>query len=226
MSKLRILCLHGYRGSADTLRTQMRSLLHGLESWVEFVHVDAPSLSSGDFGWWHAVPSQSSALGADLGVGKRAMHYEGWERTRDWAISVFEQQGPFAGVFGFSQGAALTALLVGMRAPDGKVTPEHPLSFDFAMMVGGFISNDPRHAQLYESTDSFALPSLHLIGRSDFVVATEASRALAARFKTPLVLEHDAGHIIASGSEVRIPVLKFLEDMARQSSFGQRTTMP
>lgn len=190
--------------------------MKGLESWVEFVYVDAPSLSSGDFGWWHAVPTQSSTQQADLGVGKRAMHYEGWERTRDWAISVFNQQGPFDGVFGFSQGAALTSLLVGMRSPDGRATPERPLSFDFAMMVGGFISNDPRHAPLYQSTDSFALPSLHLIGRSDFVVATEDSRALAARFKTPLVLEHDAGHIIASGSEVRVPMLKFLEEMARR----------
>jgi len=135
MNRLRILCLHGYHGSADTLRAQVRSLFKGLESWVEFVHVDAPSLSSGDFGWWHAVPSRRSPRRGDPGVGTRPMHYDGWDRTRDWAVALFNDQGPFDGVFGFSQGAALSSLLVGLRSPDGMMTPERPLSFNFAMMV-------------------------------------------------------------------------------------------
>jgi acetyl esterase/lipase len=218
MNRLRVLCLHGYHGSADTLRAQMRSLLEGLESWVEFVHVDAPSLSSGDFGWWHAVPSRRSPRPGDPGVGTRAMHYDGWDRTRGWAVALFNEQGPFDGVFGFSQGAALSSLLVGLRSPDGTVTPERPLSFNFAMMVGGFLSNDPDHAYLYEATDSFDLPSLHIIGRSDLLVPTEASRALASHFKNAVVLEHEGGHVIASTPDVRTPVFQFLDEMRRRRS--------
>ena len=57
MGKLRVLCLHGYHGSGDVLRRQMQSLMADLESRVELVYLDAPSLSEGDYGWWHAVPA-------------------------------------------------------------------------------------------------------------------------------------------------------------------------
>ena len=60
-----MLCLHGYHGSAAILRRQMAPLADGLPSNVELVYVDAPSLSTGDFGWWHEG-------------------FRGWERTRDW----------------------------------------------------------------------------------------------------------------------------------------------
>src|SRR2546430_4930794 len=100
MARIRILCLHGYHGSAKVLRSQMEPLTEGLESDVEFVYVDAPSLSTGDFGWWH-------------------LNFSGWERTRDWAVSLFQREPHFDGVFGFSQRAALTSLLVRMRAADG-----------------------------------------------------------------------------------------------------------
>jgi acetyl esterase/lipase len=214
--RLRILCLHGYRGNADVLRAQMRALMTGFESFVDFVCVDAPSLTAGDFGWWHAVRDETPGARGDPGVGHRRMRYQGWERTRDWLISLFEQRGPFDGVFGFSQGAALTALLVGLRAPDGTPTRQRPLSFDFAMMIGGFVSNDPRHAGLYGAKDSFDLPSLHIIGSSDGIVPSEDSRELAARFKNPLVIEHEGGHVIASDASIRSQVRSFLEEMLRR----------
>ena len=99
---MRILCLHGYHGTADILRDQMRSLVHGLEPVADFVYIDAPSLATGDFGWWHH-------------------NFAGWKRTRDWIVSLLQREPRFDGVFGFSQGAALTSLLVGLRAPDGRL---------------------------------------------------------------------------------------------------------
>src|SRR5678815_3082778 len=95
----------------------------------------------------------------------------------------------FDGVFGFSQGAALTGLLVGLRAPPGTATADHPLRFDFAIMIGGFPSNDPDLAKLYAQRDSYALPSLHVFGRADRIVPSDDSRALAARFASPVLVE-------------------------------------
>ena len=174
--KLRILCLHGYHGNSEILRGQMRSLMAGLESRVELVYLDAPSLSEGDYGWWHAVSQESTRGGDDSGVGHAQMRYEGWERTRKAIVAAFEERGPFDGVFGFSQGAVLTGLLVGLRAPGGVPTPEQPLTFDFAILVSGFVSNDPAHAPLYARRASYALPSLHIVGRSDGVVPSRDSR--------------------------------------------------
>ena len=71
---LRMLCLHGYHGSAAILRRQMAPLAAGLPSNVELVYVDAPSLSTGDFGWWHEG-------------------FRGWKRTRDWGVDLL-RTGP------------------------------------------------------------------------------------------------------------------------------------
>lgn len=223
MHKLRVLCLHGYHGSADTLRSQMTSLVTGLASLAELVCVDAPTLSRGDFGWWHAVQNEEAAERGDPGVASRRKHYKGWSKTRDWIVSLFQQQR-FDGVFGFSQGAALAGLLVGLRAPDGKPTGDKPLSFDFAMMVGGFRSNDPLHASLYASRESYSLPSVHIIGRSDFIVPPGDSHGLASAFLNPLILEHDGGHVVASTPDVRTQVKRFLEER-RKAHAGQQTQL-
>jgi hypothetical protein len=142
MSNIRVLCLHGYHGSGRILREQMKPLTGDLEVSTEFVYVDAPSLGSGDFGWWHGG-------------------FRGWERTRDWMVGFFGEQTPFDGIFGFSQGAALASLLVGMRGIRG--TPPGPLSFQFAVMVGGFRSDSAMHAPLYAGTENYELPSLHIM---------------------------------------------------------------
>src|SRR5580693_9438232 len=80
MSHLRVLCLHGYHGSGAILRDQMASLVAALPSDIEFVYVDAPSLATGDFGWWHEG-------------------FDGWVRTRDWAIGLVCAGPRFDGVF-------------------------------------------------------------------------------------------------------------------------------
>src|ERR1700728_3963268 len=106
MKKLRILCLHGNHGSGELLRRQMQALWVGLESRVELVYLDAPSLSEGDYGWWHAVAAESGQRGDTSGVGHARMRYDGWDRTRKAIVAAFAERGPFDGIFGFSQGAA------------------------------------------------------------------------------------------------------------------------
>ena len=218
MEKLRILCLHGYHGSAQILRRQMAPLADGLDQPPEFICIDAPSLAEGDFGWWHAASAQSAA--ANAGVGPRAKRYEGWQRTLDAIGSTFAQQGPFDGVFGFSQGAALAALLVGLRS-GGNLAREasagdalgRSIAFDFAVMVGGFVSADPDLASLYGERLNYALPSVHVIGLSDAIVPPVASIELASRFSNPLILEHDGGHIIPTAPQIRQRLGIFLEGM-------------
>jgi predicted esterase len=200
MLVLRLLCLHGYHGNKDILRRQMAPLVEGMASLAEFVTVDAPSLAEGDFGWWHGnFPSSSG-------------NYRGWGRTSDWATRLFARDTHFDGVFGFSQGAALTGVLPGM-----------PLDFGFAIMVGGFRSEMPAHLELYAKTDRYALPSLHIIGTSDQIVPAADSRVLAAQFASPVILEHAGGHIVPGIPQVRDRVAAFLREMAERKA---RATSP
>jgi pimeloyl-ACP methyl ester carboxylesterase len=211
VSTMRLLCLHGYHGNADMLRRQMTPLFEGLEPAVELVHVDAPSIADGDFGWWHG----DSPL--------RDGEYRNWAKTRDWAVRLFSRER-FDGVFGFSQGAALTGVLAGLRTPDGHVSDRTPLAFDFAIMVGGFRSEAPAHRALYAATAGYALPSLHIAGRSDTVVPAEDSVALARRFVSPVVLEHSGGHVVPGTPAIRAGVSRFLRDQADQADQADHTT--
>ena len=226
MDKLRILCLHGYHGSGDILRGQMAPLVDGMEAIAECVYLDAPSLAFGDFGWWHARTTADPPTSKDAGVGPIQKRYVGWERTIACLVETLTAREPFDGVFGFSQGASLTSLLVGLRSPDGCPTEARPLTFDFAVMVGGFLSADPTLALQYADRHCYDLPSAHVIGLGDRIVPATLSRALAAVFKEPLVLEHDGGHVVAATPTTRSAIRGFLEAMLRRKTARLDTGSP
>src|SRR3984957_17470441 len=190
MPNLRVLCLHGYHGTGAILRRQMAPLASALPGDIEFVYIDAPSLAAGDFGWWHEG-------------------FSGWEQARDWITGQLSAGPRIDGIFGFSQGGALTGLLAALRE-----SPRAPrgLDFGFAMMVGGFTSFLPQHAGLFRRP--LAIPSVHVIGRSDGIVPRSDSLELAARFPAPLVLEHGGGHIIPADRAVAEPIARFLATFA------------
>jgi pimeloyl-ACP methyl ester carboxylesterase len=185
MSTTRILCLHGYHGSAAILRRQMSPVAAGLPADVELVYVDAPSLASGDFGWWHEG-------------------FRGWERTRDWMVKLVGLQR-YDGVFGFSQGAALAGLLAALC--DATPAPA-PVSFGLAIMVGGFTSTSPQHAQLFKQ--KLQVPSLHIMGRRDAVIPMPDSQRLAERFAHPVIIEHDGGHVIPDDAAISTRIAGFV----------------
>lgn len=189
---LRLLCLHGYHGTGAILRRQMAPLAAAFPSNVELVYVDAPSLASGDFGWWHDG-------------------FRGWERTRHWAVELLRTEPRIDGIFGFSQGAALTGLLAALR--DSRPSP---LWFEFAIMVGGFTTTMPQHAELFRH--KLTVPSVHVTGRADVIVPRRDSLLLADRFADPLVIEHPGGHVIPGASAVAAPIADFLARFSHGAS--------
>jgi pimeloyl-ACP methyl ester carboxylesterase len=196
MPHLRVLCLHGYHGTAAILRRQMAPLAGALPADIEFVYIDAPSLAAGGFGWWHEG-------------------FSGWERTRDWITAQLNDGRRVDGLFGFSQGAALTGLLAALRE-----SPQAPggLDFRFAIMVGGFTSFEPQHAGLFPRP--LTIPSVHVTGRSDGIVPRPDSLKLADRFADPLVLEHGGGHVIPGDRAVAEPIARFLARFASTAWTG------
>ncbi len=198
--KLRILALHGFRGSGAALRRQMRAFSAGIAEEAEFVFADAPARADGGVGWWRAL-EESNADGVVL---KR---YDGWTASRDFITEYCNREGPFDGVFGFSQGATLTGLLVALDAARTSA-----VNFGFAILVGGFASADPEHAPLYRA-GAFHVPSVHIIGLADGVVPPQRSRALAESFHEPLILEHAGGHVVPATAEVLEGTRGFLRQM-------------
>jgi pimeloyl-ACP methyl ester carboxylesterase len=89
-----------------------------------------------------------------------------------------------------------------------------PLSFDFAIAVGGFRSQAPEHERLYAARAGYQLPSLHIMGTSDGIVPAVDSRVLAEQFPSPVILEHPGGHVIPGIPPIRAKVVEFLQEMA------------
>ncbi|THD45053.1 MAG: hypothetical protein E7774_08870 [Bradyrhizobium sp.] len=204
---LRILCLHGHHGNAMILRQQMSGLTQKLRPQFEWDYVDAPSLAERDYGWWNAIESSPQT---PVSAAKVSLQYAGWERSRAFLCERLAL-GRYDGIFGFSQGAAMASLLVGLRSPDRS---RREPWFNFAVMVGGFESRDPSHAQIYAQQELYALPTLHLIGATDRIVAPEMSFALAARFQRAEVVMHRGGHIVPSDDSSSAKVGTFLDACA------------
>jgi hypothetical protein len=180
----KVLCLHGWHGTAQILKQQIAPLAATLPSEVELVFVDAPSLSSGSFGWWQEG-------------------FRGWERTRDWAVDLLSHEH-FDGIFGFSQGAALAGLLAAVRESDTSTS----LNFEFAVMISGFTSDAPQHVDLFKH--KLKIPSLHTMSQVDGIVPMSDSVLLADRFEDPVILEHRGGHVIPSDPMIAARIAEFM----------------
>lgn len=169
MSRLRVLCLHGFTSSGARLQRQLAPVAAALEPYATFTFVDAPFPASPGYAWWRAKDID----------GKTA--YDGWPAARAALHALCAQHGPFDGVLGFSQGAILTWVLVALR-------PEFAL--DFAVMVGGFAPRDAQLKQLFEGRE-FDTPSLHVWGTGDDIVPASASEKLSDMFKDPSRIVHE-----------------------------------
>ncbi|KAG1326152.1 rhodanese-like domain-containing protein 6 [Cocos nucifera] len=120
---------------------------------------------------------------------------DGFEKSYSYLKTVISQMGPFDGILGFSQGAAMAALFCEQQQRCGGV-----LDFRFAILCSGFSAVSGEC-----SRKLIKCPSLHCFGNGqghDRQIACEASRKLVDLFDKDcsMVIEHDMGHIIPTGS--------------------------
>ncbi|OAA36875.1 Serine hydrolase FSH [Metarhizium rileyi] len=103
---MRFLCLHGYATSSDVLREMMEPIIEHLPSNWEYEYLEAgmepsklvlPNLDqvpTPNYSWYNYA------------------HPEDVRDALDRLLSFIESEGPFDGLWGFSQGAALATLLL------------------------------------------------------------------------------------------------------------------
>ncbi|NXB88409.1 OVCA2 Esterase, partial [Vidua chalybeata] len=205
---LRLLALHGYRQSARRLRQRTGALRKALRGRAELVAIDAPHLlpagaqddPDGDDpprGWWFSGPGTFEA-------GEAAAAPAGLEESLSTVAAALAEHGPFDGLLGFSQGAALAAMVCALRA---RGDPRFPVAF--AVLVAAFASRAPAHGHFYR--EPIALPTLHVVGDTDAVIAAPLSRELARCFVEPVVLTHPGGHFIPAAPAQKKAYLEFLE---------------
>ncbi|NWV00782.1 OVCA2 Esterase, partial [Upupa epops] len=203
---LRLLGLHGYRQSGRRFRQRTGSLRKALRGRAELVEVSAPHIVPGGEdddgddpprGWWFTGPGTFEA-------GVAAAEPAGLDKSLEVVAEALAEHGPFDGLLGFSQGAALAAMVCALRA---RGDPRFPVAF--AILVAGFVSRAPSHDHFYR--EPIALPTLHVVGDTDAVIAASLSRELALHFVEPVILSHPGGHFIPVAAAQKKAYLDFLD---------------
>ncbi|KAF8320346.1 hypothetical protein DL93DRAFT_2163971 [Clavulina sp. PMI_390] len=100
------------------------------------------------------------------------------------------------GVLGFSQGGALAALLVAMlERPDAlpKVKINH-IPMKFGIFMAGFKTLDLTVTHIFD--ELVTTPTVHIIGKTDFIVGKKRSQPLIDACQNPRVEWHEGGHHI------------------------------
>ncbi|XP_061077313.1 esterase OVCA2 [Conger conger] len=210
---LRILCIHGYRQNSDSFRDKTGALRKLLKKQVEWVYMNAPHSVSQRMdvvqeqeqkeskaeedsrGWWF---SDVQARSFDAGeVCKASL---GLEESLEAVKKAVQELGPFDGILGFSQGAALVAMVCALQ----------DFKFRFAILVAGFKSMCSEHERFYTGA-ALTIPSLHVFGEKDGVIPDKLSRELLSRFENPQVLTHPGGHFVPATSAHRQTYQEFLK---------------
>ena len=160
--------------------------------------------------------------------------YLGWPASVAYLAALWDAQGPFDGVLGFSQGAVMAHTLCWLPSRMAQTLPalargrEPWAQLKFAIFVAGNPSRmdaqreDVRHACTMrtdadgtvrkEEDATLALPSLHVSGARDAVVPPAHHRALAACFDGAELHEHDAarGHAVPQRAADRAAIVGFV----------------
>lgn len=220
---LRILCIHGYRQNGNSFREKTGALRKLLKKQVELVFISAPhqvlaiqeencatnqqpgkTINVGDEdqrGWWF-----SDVHARSFNARQECESSLGLEESIEAVKAALKDLGPFSGILGFSQGAALVAMLCALQ--EQKLEPD--FNFRFAVLVAGFRSACSEHQRFYEGP-AMTIPSLHVFGQDDRVIPEEMSRDLLPAFDGAQVLLHPGGHFIPAASSHRQTYQDFLK---------------
>ncbi|KAF7718776.1 Uncharacterized protein PECH_004237 [Penicillium ucsense] len=262
---LRILMLHGYTQSGPLFHAKSRALVKHIQKNFPSHEVLAsyptgplklrpsdvpgyePSEGNGAndedeieaYGWFRRSNTSDPPL------------YQGLEDGLATVAKVLSEEGPFDGVIGFSQGAAMVGMVAGLLEtgrqeafahfehhdsggaagipyPASFAAPDfqHP-PFKFAVAYSGFRSPGPRYRGFYENPP-LQTPMLHVLGSLDAVVEDSKSRALidACAGKPEadgLVVWHPGGHFLPSQRPYLDGVVRFIREQLEKNDGKKKT---
>ncbi|KAL5323215.1 hypothetical protein ACEPPN_007748 [Leptodophora sp. 'Broadleaf-Isolate-01'] len=246
MSKLRILCLHGFTSNGSVHAHQVRGITKALSAEFEFLFPDGPhvteitdkmKLESPPMRSWSDYVAQNSTSGhrawwfaKDSDPAKNEQGtFQGLEQSLDFLGDVIQKTGPVHAIWGFSQGAGfagmLMALLSNQQMDDPLRTrlPRNQPVPSAGIFIAGFKSRFPQYESAYAS--GIEVPTLHIIGSQDTAVTPERSEVLVKICKNPTLLRHGGGHDVPTSEEEQQIIIAFLRQNVRAASSDGREKM-
>lgn len=158
----------------------------------------------------------------------RGEEQEGVETGLNSVATVLKEHGPMDGVMGFSQGAALAAMVVALlepcresafaELPGGVEFPEsfkglqHP-QLQFGVCFSGLRNKHEKYTAFYEP--KIQTPVLHVLGSMDTIVEESESLALAERCEDGgkgMVIRHAGTHTVPTSDRDIAAVIQFIRN--------------
>ncbi|KAE8671509.1 hypothetical protein F3Y22_tig00111947pilonHSYRG00156 [Hibiscus syriacus] len=216
LRKPRVVCLHGFRTSAEILKKQVLRWPLTVLDKLDLVFLDAPFPAQGKsdveaffdppyYEWFQA--------------NQNFTEYTNFEECLEYIENYMIKNGPFDGFLGFSQGAVLSAALPGMQR-DGLALTRIP-KIKFLILISGAKFGWSKFGHHKLSCKAFSTPlecpSLHITGEMDFM--KPESTALLESFVDPFVINHPKGHTVPRLDERSTEVmLEFIERIKKTTA--------
>ncbi len=198
--KKKILCLHGYAMNRDWFRQWLQPVELALHSQAELVYAQGPIVCPADEVRAMVRQFQFKLSATLIGPGlnwcwyrattDKPPHYIGLDETLQWLHLLNEREGPFDAVLGWSQGAAMAAIIAAQQ--------QNGVGYDFSLrwllLCGGFLPGDVEVRRLF--SPAIQLPSLHAVGKLESDFMRQRGKNLHAVFHQADWLETPVGHVL------------------------------
>jgi len=229
---LKVLALHDYRQNDEMFSRMVEPFKKIVGDNIKFTYISAPNipLAKGDDdiynnlrGWWFTNNSNY------YDINDTSDFCKGFESSIDTLVDIVKAQGPFDGIMGFSQGAALAAMICldsavkkalakfnDTESEGIQYQPQFPAelsSFKFAILFSGYCSKSSTHSKIYDKVreirklgksnylNDSMVPILNVIGDNSRIVRGLKGEKLSLVFglKNTQEVHYDRGHYIPKG---------------------------
>lgn len=130
---MKVLCLHGTGLNADIMERQLRPIVSGLDPVYEFVYVNGEVERP-------PVPGLPSQIPGPFFSYFEEMRTEGVRDACELVDIIVQEEGPFEGFIGFSQGASVGVSYMLDRAIN---QPDEKCPFRWALLFSSIIAVSP-----------------------------------------------------------------------------------
>ncbi|KAM0953962.1 putative serine hydrolase FSH, alpha/Beta hydrolase [Dioscorea sansibarensis] len=185
---MKVLCLHGFRTSGRFLQKQIRKWDPSIFQDFSMVFPDGKYPAAGKSGIEGIFPPPYFEW---LQFAKEFTEYANLDESISFLCDYITEHGPFDGLLGFSQGAKLSALILGYQT-QGQILQNHP-PFKFFVSISGSKFTDPGICEIAYK-EPIKVKSVHFIGAKDWLKVH--SEDLASAFDNPLIIRHTHGHTV------------------------------
>jgi len=183
VKKTRILCLHGGASNNDITAFQTMGLKLG--SRMECIYLNAPHLSRCCYPGLDRLSDGPWYIWSDISKGLEHQEDQ-WDESLEHLAKYCKENGPFDGVYGFSQG---TAIITDFSHPNiwKDKFKMKSCPWKFAILACGGAS----HQVTLKRGMTVKIPSFHIWGKKDRIL--NDSKTIAEYWDPPMRITHSHG---------------------------------